>query len=163
MRTSFTRMRWINLIAFLTCIGSLIGAAYFQLGMNMQPCPLCIVQRVVFLSLALVFLVRVLYEPGRMGRKIHAAMVILIAGFGIFVAGRHVWLIYHAEQAMNSCSFDLATMLNLLPLTQTIKMLFAGSGDCAKETWTFLRLYLPEWALLFFGMYAIIGVVEFFE
>ena len=68
------------LAGFLACAGLLAYALYVQFGMLMQPCPLCILQRIAFAALGLVFLVGGLHAPkGRVGRAIYGLLAFLAA------------------------------------------------------------------------------------
>jgi disulfide bond formation protein DsbB len=49
-------------------------------------------------------------------------------------------------------------MLNSFPLTKVLPMIFKGSGDCSEVVWRFLGLSIPEWALVFFILFGLIGI-----
>lgn len=155
--------RLVHLFALLVCVFLLAGAAYMQLVLGLQPCPLCIIQRVIILIMGLLFLVGVIYVPQAMGRKIFGCLTLLLSAAGIAVSARHVWLIHRPAKGITSCGADISVYINNLPITQTIKLLFQGTGDCANETWQFLGLNLPEWMLVFLVFFAVIGVWEMLQ
>jgi len=41
-------------------------------------------------------------------------------------------------------------MLDTLPLTDVVKKVFEGSGECAEKAWEFLHLSIAGWSLVFF-------------
>ena len=49
------------------------------------------------------------------------------------------------------CGPDLFFMMENFPLARTLKTLVSGTGECAAVDWTFLRLSIAEWSLLWFA------------
>jgi disulfide bond formation protein DsbB len=137
-------------VGFLICLGLLGWAYYLQYGMDLDPCPLCIIQRVCFAGMGVVFLVAVFHNPGRAGAAVYALLQLLIGGFGALVAMRQVWLQSLPKDQVPSCGMGLDYMLETLPLTETIRKVFEGSGECAEKAWVFLHLSIAGWALVLF-------------
>jgi disulfide bond formation protein DsbB len=137
-------------LGFLFCLGLLGWAYYLQYGMDLEPCPLCIIQRVCFAGMGLVFLVAIFHNPGRAGAAVYALLQLLIGGFGAAVAARQVWLQSLPKDQVPSCGMGLDYMLETLPLTETIRKVFEGSGECAEKAWVFLHLSIAGWALVLF-------------
>ena len=137
-------------LGFLICLGLLGWAYYLQYGMELEPCPLCIIQRVCFAGMGLVFLVAIVHNPGRAGAAVYAILQLLIGGFGAAVAMRQVWIQSLAKGEVPSCGMSLEYMLDTLPLTETVRKVFEGSGECAEKAWVFLHLSVAGWALVFF-------------
>lgn len=147
--------RLLNTAAFLFCAGLLAYAYYLQFHDDLDPCPLCIFQRVAFLVTGLLFLVAAVQAPGRTGRRIYAVLISLAGLTGAAIAGRHVWLQNLPPGQVPECGPGLDYMLEVFPLTDALKMVFTGSGECAEVSWTFLGLSMPAWALLsFLGLIA---------
>jgi disulfide bond formation protein DsbB len=137
-------------LGFLICLGLLGWAYYLQYGMELEPCPLCIIQRVCFAGMGLVFLVAIFHNPGRAGAAVYAILQLLIGGFGAAVAMRQVWIQSLAKGEVPSCGMSLEYMLDTLPLTETVRKVFEGSGECAEKAWVFLHLSVAGWALVLF-------------
>jgi len=137
-------------LALLVCVGVLAWAYYLQYGMDLEPCPLCIIQRVAFAAMGVVFLLAVFHNPGRFGAAVYAVLQLAIGGFGAGVAVRQVWLQSLSKGEVPACGMSLDYMLDTLPLTETIRKVFEGSGECAEKAWTFLHLSVAGWALVFF-------------
>ena len=146
------------LAGFLACAGLLAFALYLQYYEYQNPCPLCILQRVVFIALMAVFLVGAIHGPRRIGAYIYSTLLVIIAVAGAGVATRHVWLQHLPKNQVPECGPGLTYMLNKFPLTQALEKVFRGSGECAETGWTFLSLSIAEWSLLWFvllGAFAI--------
>ena len=153
--------RKISLFAFLICLGLLGIAMYLQYSLGLQPCPLCVVQRVCIALLALIFMVGSLYIPrSRLIRWIYSLFTVIFAGLGIAAALRHLWLEHLPPGSVPSCSASLDYMLQNFPMSQTLIQLFNGSGDCAQITWQFLTLTIPAWTLIFFAVFLLIGLLR---
>jgi len=84
-------------------------------------------------------------------------LLILASGAGSIVAGRQSWLQHNPPRVLD-CGPDLAYMLDSFPLAQVLPMVFKGEGDCAKVTWKFLGLSIPEWALAWFAIFIIVAI-----
>ena len=76
----------------LACAGLMAYALYAQHVLGLEPCPLCIFQRVAVIGLGLVFALAALHGPGRTGRRVYGVLLALAAAAGAGVAGRHLWL-----------------------------------------------------------------------
>ena len=142
--------RRLNGLAVLACAGLLGYAYWLEYARFLDPCPLCIVQRVAFAALGLSALAAALHNPTGWGRKAYALVAVLFAAAGAAVSGRHVWLQGLPADQVPECGPGLAYMLNTFPLSRTIRETLTGSGECASVDWIFLGLSMPGWALLWF-------------
>ncbi len=142
--------RLIFLSGFLVCVALITAALYFQYVMNLEPCPLCIFQRVFVMITGLILLAGALHNPGKMGRGVYGGLTALAAALGAGVAGRHVWIEKLPFDQQPGCGYSLQDMLETFPLLKTFKLVLAGSGGCGEVTWSFLGLSLAGWSLLFF-------------
>lgn len=142
--------RWLYLLGALV-IAVLFGAAlYLQYVLHEDPCPLCMIQRFVFIAMLVLFAVATLHNPTRIGTKIYAALIGLLALFGIGVASRHIWIQHLPADQVPACGPGLDYMLDNFPMSQVLKELMHGSGECAHKGWNFLGLGIPEWSLLWY-------------
>lgn len=130
---------------------SLLGYALFvQYGLFLDPCPLCILQRVAFFALGVIFLVGALHSPGALGRKVYGVLASLAAAAGIGIAGRHVWLQSLPPDQVPDCGPGLNYMLETMPFASALNKVLQGSGECAAVDWTFLGFSMPFWSLVWF-------------
>lgn len=137
----------------------LLGYAYYvQYKLFMDPCPLCILQRVAFLALGLVSLVASIHGPRGIARKVYGVLAMASAAVGAGIALQHVRLQNLPPDQVPACGPGLNYMLDTLPVTAALRKAFTGSGECAKVDWTFLGLSMPAWTLACFvllGVWAI--------
>ncbi len=154
--------RIIFLGGFLVCAGLMAAALYFQYVMHLEPCPLCIFQRVFVILTGVVLLVGGLHNPRAWGQRVYGALAALAAGLGAGVAGRQVWIQHLPFDLQPGCSYDFNTMLEKFPLHKTLSLVLQGTGDCAQVDWTFLGLSMPEWTLLFFIGFVGLGLMLVF-
>lgn len=151
------------LAGFLFCLGLLITALVFQFSGGLEPCPLCISQRIMVLAVALVLLAAVIHNPGRIGTRIYAVVGTLTALGGAGVSGRHVWLQHLPADQVPACGPGLSYMFQYFPLTDTLKAMLSGTGDCAKVDWTLFGLSMPAWVLLCFLGLAVLSVAQWWN
>jgi len=155
--------RSINFGAFAICVGLMAYALYLQHGTGLEPCPLCVFQRLAVIGLGAVFLVAALHNAGPTGARVYGLFVGLMALFGIGMAGRHVWLQHLPAEEVPACGPGLEYMLEELPLAQVLTKVFSGSGECADVDWVFLGLSMPMWVLVWFVVLGVAGVVNNFR
>jgi protein dithiol:quinone oxidoreductase len=138
------------LLGFLVCAGLMAWALWLQYGLQLDPCPLCVLQRVAVIAIGIVFLIAGLHNPGRAGAVVYAGLAFIIGAFGIVTAMRHVWIQSLPKGEVPSCGMGLDYMLETLPLTDVLTRVFKGSGECAEAAWVFLGLAIPSWTFVFF-------------
>lgn len=135
----------------LLCGALLAYALYAQHVMFLDPCPLCIFQRVAFMVLGAVFLLGALHGPASAaGRRGYGLLAALVATAGAAISARHVWLQSLPPDEVPACGPGLEYMLEAFPLREVLSKVFVGSGECAEIDWTFLGLSMPAWTLLWF-------------
>jgi len=140
--------RLLNGLGALACGGLLGYALYAQHGLGLEPCPLCVFQRVAVLVLGFVFLAAYAHNPGRTGTRIYGGLAIVAAGAGIGVAWRQLWLQNLPADQVPECGPGLNFIMDVFPLWEAIGMVLKGSGDCAKVDWTFLGLSMAGWVVI---------------
>lgn len=140
--------RTLNLAGAVTCAGMMGFALYAQHVLLLDPCPLCILQRVAVISLGLIFLVAAVHHPGKLGSRVYAIVAAIPAGFGVAVAGWHVRLQHLPADEVPSCGPGLEYMVENFPLKDVFGMVFKGSGECAEVVWRFLGLTMPTWVVI---------------
>lgn len=152
------------LLGFACCAALLGYAFYVQFHLRIQPCPFCIFQRIAFAALALVLLVAGLHAPrGAAGRGVYGVLALVPALAGIGIAARHVWLTHLPADQVPACGPPLSFMMEANPVTDVIRQVLTGSGECAKVDWTFLGLSMPAWSLLWFVLLALLVLAAAFR
>ena len=140
--------RVLNFAGFAVCCGLMGFALFAQHVLLLDPCPLCVFQRVAVISIGIIFLVAALHNPDGAGRIVYGVLLALAAGGGAAVAGRHAWLQQLPPDQVPSCGPGLDYMLDTLPFTEVLSNVFRGSGECAEIVWQFLGLSMPGWVLV---------------
>lgn len=140
--------RILNLAGLLACSAMMAYALYAQYQLLLDPCPLCLLQRVAVIAMGIFFLLAALHNPTGGGRRVYAGLIGLSAIGGIVVAGRHVWLQNLPPDKVPSCGPGLGYMLENFPLGDALRMVFTGSGECASVDWSLLGLSMPAWVLI---------------
>lgn len=142
------------------CIGLLGFGYYLQFFAGQEPCPLCIFQRVAYFTIACIGLVGAIHAPQGTGRLGYSGTVLFAAVIGAAIAGRQVWLQHLPVDQVPECGPGLDYMLDVFPLSDALRMVFAGSGECAEVTWTFLSLSIAEWSLICFLLIAAVALIH---
>ena len=140
--------RNLNLLGFLACVGLLAFAIYVQGVLKVEPCPLCISQRIGVAACGLIFLLAWLHNPRAWGTHIYAALIMLAALTTMGVAARHIWIQHLPDDAVPACGAGLGFLLQEFPLADVIRKVLTGSGECHQVNWVFLGLSMPTWVLL---------------
>ena len=142
--------RWLYLAGALVIAGLFGAALYLQYVLHHEPCPLCMIQRFIFIALLVLFVLAALHNPKRLGAKIYAALITLTALSGVGVASRHIWIQNLPKDQVPACGPGLDYMLENFPMSEVLKELMHGSGECAEKGWTFLTLTIPELSLIWY-------------
>ena len=160
MGTVFFRPRaWYSLVV-LICAGLIAYALYLQHVEFLDPCPLCILQRMAFIWIAVAALLAAVHNPAGSVRWIYGALVMVGGLLGAVVAGRHLWLQNLPAEQVPDCGMGLNYMLETLPLGDVFRQVFYGSGECAEIHWVFLGLSMPAWTMIcYIGIIAVTWVV----
>src|SRR3546814_12853243 len=93
---------------------------------------------------------------GSTGRRLYGVLALVPALAGIAIAARRVWLTHLPADQVPACGPPLSFMMEVNPLTDVIRQVLTGSGECATVDWTFLGLSMPAWSLLWFVLLALL-------
>lgn len=143
-------LRPLMLLGFVITASMFGAAMYMQHVMYLDPCPLCIVTRVIVLIMAILFLATLIINPKSWGRRIYGALFTLASLSGVIVSSRHSWLQHFPPEITGSCGPGLNYWMDNLPAFEVIQNVFKGTAECSAVSWTFLGLSIPEWSLIFF-------------
>jgi protein dithiol:quinone oxidoreductase len=140
--------RSLNLAGLLACAG-LLGYAWYSQGvLKVEPCPLCIFQRVGVAATGVFFLMAWLHSPNGVGARIYGVLIALAALLTLAVAARHLWIQHLPEGSVPACGATLNYLLDVFPLSDVIRKVLTGSGECHQVNWRLLGLSMPAWVLL---------------
>lgn len=144
------RRRLAYLLGALVCAGLMAWALWLQYGLGLEPCPLCVFQRVAVIAIGLLLLVAGIHNPGAIGAIVYAGFTFVVGAVGAGLAAWQVWIQAQPKGAVAACGTSLNYMLETLPLAEVIGKVLKGSGECADKGWLFLGLAIPSWTFVFF-------------
>jgi protein dithiol:quinone oxidoreductase len=147
--------RWLYLLGALAVAVMYGSALYLQYVLRQEPCPLCMIQRVIFIVIGLLFFLAALHNAKQFGAKVYSLLIAFAALSGVAFAARHIWIQHLPKDQVPACGPGLDFMLEHLPLSDVWQEVMHGSGECAEKGWTFLTLGIPEWSLV---SYVLLGV-----
>lgn len=132
---------------------ALVGfALYLQHAKGQMPCPLCVIQRYLFIAVALVCFVFAALP--RSATRVGASLGALTALGGAGVAGWHLWV--KANPSI-SCGIDpMETALNRFPTAELLPFVFKADGFCSAEYPPILGLSNPQWSAIWFVTFALL-------
>lgn len=154
LRQLVASYRGLSGLLTLASMGGM-GFAYLYLqGVEkLDPCPLCIFQRVGLIAMGIFALVAFLFNPKQVWAKVLLMLGALLGMlWSIAVAIRHIWIQHLPPDQVPSCGPGLNYWMDTLPIAQLFREVFKGSGECAVIDWTFLGFSIPELALAFFSV-----------
>ena len=131
-------------------------ALYMEHVMALEPCPLCIMQRVMVITTAIFALIGAIHGPGETGIRVYGGLCIISALAGAGLSGRQLWLQSLPEDQVPACGPSLDYLLDVFPLTEVFSMILSGDGTCAEVVWQFLGISIPGWTLI--GFIGLIGI-----
>ncbi len=153
-------------LMWLGCLFSVIGlmsyAIYAENVLYLDPCPLCITQRMFYIGIGIFALVGFFAIRNRLVQIISASLLTLGALGGMATAGRQVWLQHLPPELVPECGPGLHYWLENEPWLKTFSLLFKGDGNCAEVHWRFMSLSMGEWSLIWFTGFLVVGLVLLF-
>ena len=144
------------LACFIACAALLGYGYYLQFVEHLDPCPLCIFQRVAYMAIGLLGLAAAVHGGGR---RIYASLIAVASLIGLGIAGRQVWLQHLPPDQVPECGPGLEFMLQVYSFNEVLREAFTGSGECANVDWTFLGMSIAEWSLVCFAGFAVLAAV----
>lgn len=158
---SYLTYRIVNLLGAIGCASALIIAVvYFQQHLGLEPCYLCITQRVFVAIVGIIFLLAALHNPLSRGQKIYSGLGIAASISGGFFSVKQLWLQNLPEDSIPACGPPVDYLMDVFPASEVITMLIRGDGNCAKVQWELFGVSMPGWVLFVFIVLAGIGLFQ---
>ena len=142
-------------IGFIASFGLVAYALFIQQRFNLEPCPLCIFQRITYMALGLLFLLAALHNPGNLGRKVYGLLQFAATVTGAGIALRHMWIQANPDKVMAECGAGFDYIFETFPLKRALDLVFKGTGECSSIDWTLFGLTIPQLSLVAFVVLAI--------
>lgn len=146
------------LLGFIASFALVGLGLYIQVKDNLEPCPLCIFQRIAFMVTGVLFLLAALHNPKGVWLRVHGALQFIAAATGVGIALRHIWIQNHADEVMAECGAGVAYLFENFPLRKFLQLVFKGTGECSSIDWTFLSFTIPQLSLAAFAGLAVYAV-----
>jgi len=140
----------IHFFMGVSCIASLVLAMYyFQTVIGLLACPLCVIQRIAYILIAVTALIAAAHRPVGAVKWLYTGLLALWSLAGGAVAGWQLWLIQNPHLAGCRISPE-EKFLNTLPLQKWWPDMFSANGDCTSVTWSLFGLSIPDLSFIFF-------------
>ena len=111
--------RVVNGLGLLLAVTSYLFAYFFlQLYLELEPCPLCMIDRVFVIASGVFFLLALVHNPNATGQRIYGFLAGLMALAGIMVCWRHIYLQNLPKDLVPNCAPGLDYMLETLPVSE---------------------------------------------
>jgi protein dithiol:quinone oxidoreductase len=135
----------------LACLAAVGAALVSQHAFGMQPCPWCVLQRVIFLAVAAACVVGLLWRSA-LGQMIAASAALLLALCGVAAA---LWQHFQAASSA-SCNLTLADKIvsGWLGLDSLLPDVFSARASCADAAVSLLGVPYDFWSLALFAALA---------
>ncbi|UZE96422.1 disulfide bond formation protein B [Alkalimarinus alittae] len=158
--------RLLNLLLFLVCTSLMVFAFFLEHMKGLEPCPLCMSQRIVVITIGILALISAIHNPAKIGTKVYGALLVVVAAIGAALSTRQLWLQSLPEDEIPACGPGLSYIVDNMeyfPLQEVLTMMLSGTGDCAEVQWVFLGLSIPGWTLIVFISIALLGLFQLFR
>ena len=116
--------------------------------LHLEPCPLCIFQRIGIILAGSLAALAALHHPARLGMRVYAGLIATayLASFGL--ALRQLWLQSLPDDQVPACGPGLEYLIDVLPFTEVLAIVLNGDGSCAEVAWSLFGLSIPAWVVV---------------
>jgi disulfide bond formation protein DsbB len=152
--------RLVTALLGLGCFLMFAYALYEQYHALLEPCPLCIFQRIGVVGLGVVLLIAAAIPlRWRIAGNLSTLLIALVGLATMGVSARHLYIQSLPEGSVPACGAGLDYMLDVFPLTEVLRKVLTGSGECARIDWSLLGLSMPGWVMIAVLLLSTAGVV----
>lgn len=153
-----------SLFAFLALagLGCFIGGVLLGNLMHLAACPLCILQRMLYLAFGVIGLAAVALAHRPLSARIASALLVLVAGTGAYIAAYQSWLQLHPEGP--SCTANTPWWENFVYWAgEQAPDLFLSSGMCSDPGFTLFGLSIANYSLIVFSVLGLTACFQLFR
>lgn len=159
---SKTRLAWFLLL--LTSVVFLACGFYFQYHEGLQPCHLCIVQRIAFLAIGIGSLIALIKPQNNIFKFIGTFLWAAGGSLGLYAAIELVYVqAVPSNDMFGSCALSAEELMNSYPILEWFPMMFKATGDCGSSSWNFYGIAtMEQLTLVIFSVHiiALLAVVS---
>ena len=127
------------------CLALLGTAYYMEYALGLEPCPMCIIQRIAVALAGLAALIGLIHNQYP---KVYFGLTAFFSAGGAASATRHLYLQSLPADQVPTCGPDLAYLIDKSYFADALSMLFIGDGNCAEVMWSLLGISIPGWVLI---------------
>jgi disulfide bond formation protein DsbB len=154
------RRRLVTALLAAACFLMFGYALYTQYHDHLEPCPLCIFQRIAVVGLGLALLVAAaLPQRWRIPGNASTVLIAVVGLAGMTVSARHLYIQAQPPGQVPTCGAPLDYMWEVLPAAEVLRKVLTGSGECGRVDWTLLGLSMPGWVLISLLVLTALGVL----
>lgn len=156
-------VRVVFIFILIFCVILLLTAFYMEFQLGLEPCPMCIVQRIAVALAGLSALIGILHDVYKSGyRNFYLGLTAFFSLAGGISATRHLYLQSLPPDRVPSCGPDLNYLLDNNFISDALIQLFIGDGNCAEVMWSLLGITIPGWVLICTGLIFLLSIRGFF-
>ncbi len=151
---AYPKRAWFSALS-AGCFGVAFAGLQLQAMLSLSPCPYCIFQRLLYLSIGVLALLGFLFPAASLFWLLG---ILLLSLGGLGIALYQSWMQAYPDLAP-ACGFSNPDLIERLVdvLGMQWPSLFLATGFCSSKEWVFLGLSMANWSVLFF--LGIIGYV----
>ena len=138
-------MRITLTLILIFCLALLGTAYYMEYALGLEPCPMCIIQRIAVALAGLAALIGLIHNQYP---KVYFGLTAFFSASGAASATRHLYLQSLPPDRVPSCGPDLNYLLDNNFVSDALVQLFIGDGNCAEVMWSLLGISIPGWVLI---------------
>jgi disulfide bond formation protein DsbB len=142
--------RLLYVLGFSYCAGIIVLAYLLEYIYQLEPCSLCLLQRVVIATVGGLFMLGAIINCKNIFGYFLSSLLFIVNGCGIFLAGRQVWLQSLPADLVPSCSAGIVRLMEVYPLLKVLSMVISGTGECAKVEFEIFGLSIAALSLINF-------------
>ena len=134
---------------FLLTLAVFFVAFYVQYRQHVEPCPLCLMQRICGFLFGMCCLVALRLTATQWMRRVTYCQMVF-AFLGIYFAVRQLWLQSLPPDHAPACLPALDVMIRFFPWRVVMHTLLWGAGSCSEITWLWCGLSMAAWSFVYF-------------
>ena len=139
------------------CVAALGAALLSQHVFDMPPCPWCVLQRLIFVVIALACVAGLAWRSAT-GRRVAATLALLLAASGVAAAAWQHWVAAKSQ----SCNLTLADrIVSAVKLDSLLPQVFYPYASCADAAVDLLGVPYALWSLALFVLLGVAAVQVF--
>lgn len=157
-----TNLRPVFVLLAAAGLGCFFGGVLLGNLMHLAACPLCILQRMLYLAFGVVGLMGIALARHPLGGRLVSVLLVAAAGTGAYIAAYQSWLQLHPEGP--SCTANTPWWENFVYWAgEQAPDLFLSSGMCSDPGFTLFGLSIANYSLIVFSLLLLASLFQLFR